>query len=947
MPKANLSQTNFSSGEVSPLLRGRIDTTKYANGAETVENFFVLPQGGLRRRPGTKFVDFPKHQSLKARMVRFGFSNSENYVMEFGDLYLRIWRLNETPLTTVSSTHSVSTVLVQSESSTGGELTAAHGLSGSKTVYLSGFVGTYKLNGQLTTATFSASVVYSIDLSTLGQTYVSGGTIEVLGSTAIEVVTPYSYSDLDQLNFAQSADVVYITHPHYQPRKILRTSIIAWSLATVDTVDGPYMSIDSRDISMTLSAVTDSATMVATGTPFVAGDVNEYVEFQDKGVWQLAQITGFTSTSQVTVDIIGNTLVDLDPTVVLTPKTTTTAARSISDERVVGTQQRAPFGKDQGNRLPQTGYGSSKAFGKPVRAGVDPAAVITRAGAADTASGAANIDASYANTFSRNDVGKYLRTNTRIWRQITAFNTHQQVACGANVTYMAATPAASTLSIVPGSRAISATLTASSAVFAASDVGRHVRLNYNSVWVWCKISAYTSSTVVTVTLYDEPPTDPIDNSVISNNGRTVIWRLGSWSNTTGWPQAVTFHEQRLVFAATRTEPQSIWFSRSGDFEVFSPSEVDSTVLDDNGIGYSLASGELNTICWLQSGTVLLIGTSGGEWQARAASSVQEPITPANISITPQTYYGSIDYARPVKIGSSVLFIQRTGTKLIELSYSFEDDGWVGRDLTLANEHILKGAAGTTMAKELAWCAEPFNLLFVRLADGSLACLTYNKDQEIAAWHKHGLGNSGIIEWMCSVPSSDNTTNDLWMTVKRTISAADSRTIEKLIPSSRFTSDAHVDVALTGVSSITGLSSRLYNQTVEVNSGANATLGTFVVSGAGVVTLSGSSDVDYYGYPYTATLKTLPPEGGSAFGSSQGRVKRGARATIRVYSSVSVFHGPSASPTVSETFSATPFTGDHSFQMNQDYNTDAGYYLTQSRSLPLTILAWCPQLHTHE
>lgn len=106
-------------------------------------------------------------------------------------------------------------------------------------------------------------------------------------------------------------------------------------------------------------------------------------------------------------------------------------------------------------------------------------------------------------------------------------------------------------------------------------------------------------------------------------------------------------------------------------------------------------------------------------------------------------------------------------------------------------------------------------------------------------------------------------------------------------------------------------------------------------------------MDYYGLPYVAKLRTLPPEGGSAFGTAQGKMKRGARAALRVYASSSFFHGPSDNPTVEETFDSNPFTGDKAFTMNQDYSLEGGYYLTQSKSLPLNILAWMPQINTYE
>src|SRR3546814_10905866 len=56
MTKFHAVQTNFTAGEVTPLLHARTDLAKYANGARTLTNALVLPHGGATRRSGTRFV---------------------------------------------------------------------------------------------------------------------------------------------------------------------------------------------------------------------------------------------------------------------------------------------------------------------------------------------------------------------------------------------------------------------------------------------------------------------------------------------------------------------------------------------------------------------------------------------------------------------------------------------------------------------------------------------------------------------------------------------------------------------------------------------------------------------------------------------------------------------------------------------------------------------------
>tara|TARA_R110001583_G_scaffold49228_2_gene154143 strand:- start:7718 stop:10330 length:2613 start_codon:yes stop_codon:yes gene_type:complete len=57
MAKSKFLQSSFVSGELSPLLKGRVDLDQYYQGMETAENVLIVPQGGLKRRAGTQHVD--------------------------------------------------------------------------------------------------------------------------------------------------------------------------------------------------------------------------------------------------------------------------------------------------------------------------------------------------------------------------------------------------------------------------------------------------------------------------------------------------------------------------------------------------------------------------------------------------------------------------------------------------------------------------------------------------------------------------------------------------------------------------------------------------------------------------------------------------------------------------------------------------------------------------
>ncbi|MCE2672013.1 MAG: hypothetical protein LW635_00115 [Microcystis sp. 53598_E5] len=74
-------QTNFTVGEVDPLLRGRIDLNQYYSALKTAENVVVIPQGGVRRRPGLKFIyDLPASAANGVSLVPFEFSVADSYM---------------------------------------------------------------------------------------------------------------------------------------------------------------------------------------------------------------------------------------------------------------------------------------------------------------------------------------------------------------------------------------------------------------------------------------------------------------------------------------------------------------------------------------------------------------------------------------------------------------------------------------------------------------------------------------------------------------------------------------------------------------------------------------------------------------------------------------------------------------------------------------------------
>ena len=193
------------------------------------------------------------------------------------------------------------------------------------------------------------------------------------------------------------------------------------------------------------------------------------------------------------------------------------------------------------------------------------------------------------------------------------------------------------------------------------------------------------------------------------------------------PSSVTFFEQRLVFAGTNNNPQSLWFSKAGAYENFTT----GTNATDAMI-YTIASNQVNAIRFMSNQTELLIGTTGGEFIATSGTN-SEPITPTNIQITRQTNYGAAN-VDAIQIANVTMFLQRAKRKVREMVYNYEVDGFIAPDMTILAEHITQG--GIT---SFAYQQEPDSILWATRADGTLLGLTYQRNEKVVGWHRHILG----------------------------------------------------------------------------------------------------------------------------------------------------------------------------------------------------------------
>ena len=251
----------------------------------------------------------------------------------------------------------------------------------------------------------------------------------------------------------------------------------------------------------------------------------------------------------------------------------------------------------------------------------------------------------------------------------------------------------------------------------ATDVGRLVHFKDGHY----KITARTSATVAVSTCIASP----------SSGSASTDFALGSFSDTTGHPSCVTFFEQRLVFAGTTAQPQTIFFSKSGDYENMDDN-YHGTVADDDAIIYTIASNQVNAIRFMTATRTLIIGTAGGEFTV-SGGGTDIAITPTNILIKKQSNHGAANLDA-VAAGNATLFLQRAKRKVRELAYNFDVDGYLAPDMTILAEHISEGGI-----VQMAYQQEPNSILWMVRNDGQLIGFTYQRDQQVTAWHRQIFG----------------------------------------------------------------------------------------------------------------------------------------------------------------------------------------------------------------
>jgi hypothetical protein len=404
-----------------------------------------------------------------------------------------------------------------------------------------------------------------------------------------------------------------------------------------------------------------------------------------------------------------------------------------------------------------------------------------------------------------------------------------------------------------------------------------------------------------------------------------------WAGT-NWPACGDIYQGRLVVGATPGRKNGLWASRAGDLLDFrgytatdgtpaATSDNGATITDECAITAPVATK--GAIGWIRGQRELLLGCDDGEVSVTAVGGI---LSPKDFQTRQESAFGAAAL-QPLVAGSQVLFVSRDRRKVRAMRFVRDTGGMESPDVSFPGAHLL--APGVL---EIHWAREPIGTIVCLLADGTLACYSYEPTQEIdAPWR---IEVDGIIRSLAVANGEKGAT--LWLSIQRD-GALSLETLPLYDESDADYLDAHVtgpiadhaNPAASGLDHLVGRTAR-----VVIDGSVEADM---VVPAGGQLALPRDGAVYTVGLAYPrARAQTLPPEGGNPAGTAQRAQRRFVRLMLRLNDSalplVNGQRAPERTPSTPMDTAEPRVTGD--VVMDVDANWEDQGVLTLDQDLPL-------------
>jgi len=421
----------------------------------------------------------------------------------------------------------------------------------------------------------------------------------------------------------------------------------------------------------------------------------------------------------------------------------------------------------------------------------------------------------------------------------------------------------------------------------------------------------------------------LDDAYLSNaDVNTKQWSEGAFSGYRGYPSAVGFYERRLCFSGQANLPNYLFLSKTDDFTNYF-----TDVKDTDAMRIKLFSGKTDAIKWILPEKSLILGTTSAEF-ALGSNRDDVAITPSAFSLKQKSAYGSSS-VDPFIAKDNIFFFMRDGKNLREWSFEYNTKNATSNDLSYIANHLLKSGV-----KDVTYQQQPNSIIWVVTNDGDLVGLTYEKEYDTLAWHKHTF--DGTVESV-AVLSEENQEDSIYLSIKDSNNNRNIVKLDVLDWGTDYTTEfAGLDFykKYTGdnKTSLTGLD-HLEGKTVTVLDGGLKLSSTYTVT-SGSITIPSTDNTVYVGLLYTSTLAPLYVDIQYSNGTTSGSKKAIQKATIRFKDTLSAKVGQTETDLDPVKFNSTTVLNNEDAEVwlsnaNEFLQT---VYVLQDEPNPCTVLA---------
>lgn len=698
---SSTAQRAFAGGELAPSLYARTDQAKYATGLRRARNCVVQRHGGIANRAGTEFVAATKDHGA-VRLMKFVFSPDPDQVYVLEFGDGYIRVYQDGGQVVVDSADAWVAIIGAYEK---GDLVTHND------VYY------YALRDH------TSSV---LDEPGVGQRW--GTYWYPLTGSIYEIPSPYAGEDVDAIQYVQSGDVVTLVHPDYPIYELSRTGHTAWRL--------------------------DEATF----GPRIAAPENLSIGGGSAGSAQWWAVTAVDAKGQESLPTVATA------NLVGSEATPVTLSWDPVPEAVGYNVYRSKDGHTYGQITLAGGTTSSLS---DTTWDVAESQVVTTAQETWTSAGThAEIEVLTNAIEDKSTSGDYA------------------ITMDMSVEITGGTPGAILEAVVYYSRNGETLVYATTISLTVPGAGGETPTGFT---VHVPDNGYhTLEFRIVAQIYgNADPGTPTFTGTITGTG--VFWEKGvstigdrgeepdldlsppvpgvTFDAPGRYPSAVTYYQQRRVFAASSDEPEMVWASRTGDYSNFTTS---MPLLDDDAVSWSLVGRQVNEVQHLVDLDRLRVFTTSGIHRINGDES--GTLKPVAISPVQEVHHGA-SALPPIVISTAALYVQARGSVVRDFRPD-AGEAQRNRDLTIYASHLFEGFA------IVSWDFEetPGSRVWAVRSDGVLLCLTYLREHELWGWT--WCDTDGAFEQVIVVPEGHE--DRVYAVVRREVDGATVRYVERLV-----------------------------------------------------------------------------------------------------------------------------------------------------------------------